>query len=157
MKIVEMSTGEEFSIEILPVEQNEFKTLTKDRFIFDWETERGQEVYKLKIFETGDILGLVSFERIPAEWRIHIRLLSVSIENKGTGKKYDRIIGNLIIHTAKIALLEFGEFACVSLRPKSQIAQHYIDTYGMHKTGMTLSIELTEILNLLKKYDHDGK
>lgn len=155
MKIIETSTRNEYSVEILPVENNEFKTLTKERYFFDWKVEKKKEVYKLQILGSHDILGLVSLVRIPNEWRIHIRLITVSKENKGTKKKYDRIAGSLITYVAKIAILEFGELACVSLRPKSQIAQHYIDKYGMNITGVTLSIEVPEILDLIKIYDND--
>jgi ribosomal protein S6E (S10) len=155
MKIIDISTGEKHSVEILPVEIYEFKTLRKDRYFFDWKIEKNQEVYKLQIKGSSDILGLVSIERISQEWRIHIRLLTVSKENKGKEKKYDKIAGNLIAYVAKIAIREYGELACVSLRPKSQIAQHYIDKYNMNITGMTLSIEVPEIINLINLYDND--
>jgi ribosomal protein S6E (S10) len=155
MKIIDTSTGEKHSVEILPVEIDEFKTLRKDRYFFDWNVEKDQEVYKLQIKGSSDILGLVSIERISQEWRIHIRLLTVSKENKGKDKKYDNIAGNLIAYVAKIAIREYGELACVSLRPKSQIAQHYIDKYNMNITGMTLSIEVPEIINLINSYDND--
>jgi hypothetical protein len=155
MKIIDLSTGEKHSVEILPVEIDEFKTLRKDRYFFDWQIEKNKEVYKLQIKGSSDILGLVSIERIFEEWRIHIRLLTVSKENKGKGKKYDKIAGNLIAFVAKIAIREYGELACVSLRPKSQIAQHYIDKYNMNITGMTLSIEVPEIISLINLYDND--
>jgi len=155
MKIIDTSTGEKHSVEILPVEIDEFKTLRKDRYFFNWNIEKDQEVYKLQIKGSSDILGLVSIERISQEWRIHIRLLTVSKENKGKDKKYDNIAGNLIAYVAKIAIREYGELACVSLRPKSQIAQHYIDKYNMNITGMTLSIEVPEIINLINSYDND--
>jgi len=155
MKILDTSTGKEYPAEILPVESDDFKSLGKVRYFFDWKIERNQEVYKLQITGSSDILGLVSVERIPNEWRIHIRLLTVSKENKGNGKKYDKIAGNLIAHVAKIAVSEFGELACVSLKPKSEIAQHYIDKYNMNVTGVTLSIEVPEILDLINLYDHD--
>lgn len=155
MKIVDTSTGKEYPVEILSVESDDFKSLGKVRYFFNWKIERDQEIYKLQMTGSSDILGLVSLERIPNEWRIHIRLLTVSKENKGNGKKYDKIAGNLITHVAKIAVLEFGELACVSLKPKSQIAQHYIDKYNMNVTGITLSIEVPEILDLINLYDHD--
>jgi hypothetical protein len=112
-------------------------------------------LYKLVIKEKNDILGLISIERIPSEWRIHIRLLTVSIETKGKTKLFEKITGNLITYVAKIAVAEFGELAFISLRPKSSIAQHYIDKYNMNITGMTLSIEVPEIINLINQYDHD--
>ncbi|NCP85489.1 MAG: N-acetyltransferase [Bacteroidetes bacterium] len=155
MNIIEISTGEKHLVDILPVEIDDFKILRKDRYFFDWKIEKNHEVYKLQIKGSSDILGLVSIEKIPQEWRIHIRLLTVSKENKGNEKKYDKIAGNLIAFVAKIAIREFGELACVSLRPKSQIAQHYIDKYSMNITGMTLSIEVPEIIDLINSYDYD--
>lgn len=155
MLITEISTGEKHKVEILPVEIDDFSSLRKNRYFFDWEIEKNQEVYKLQLKGLNDVLGLVSVERIPEEWRIHIRLLTVSKENKGSGKKYDGIAGNLIAFIAKIAVREFGELACVSLRPKSEIAQHYIEKYNMNVTGMTLSLEVPEIVDLIKLYDYD--
>jgi len=93
--------------------------------------------------------------RIPQEWRVHIRLLTVSKENQGKNKRYEKIAGNLLTFAAKLALSDYSELACVSLRPKSQIAKHYIEKYNMKLTGMTLSIQIPEILDLIKYYDND--
>ena len=155
MNIVEVSTGKIYPIEILPIENTDYKLLLKTRYFFDWKKERDQEIYKLVMAGKNDIQGLISVERVPSEWRIHIRLLTVSKENKGKGKIFDKIAGNLITHVAKIAVAEYGELACVSLRPKSSIAQHYIDKYNMNVTGMTLSLEVPEIINLINQFDHD--
>lgn len=155
MNIVEISTGKIFAVLILLVEPADYKSLGRKRYYFDWHSERNQEVYKLCKVGSDDILGLISLERIPDEWRIHIRLLTVSKENKGKGKIFDNITGNLIAFAAKTAVREYGELACISLRPKSQIVQHYIDKYNMNITGMTLSIEMPEILDLIRKYGHE--
>lgn len=155
MYIVEASTGKKYPIEILPLENSDFKSLSKTRYFFNWKEETNQEIYKLIIKGQNEIQGLVSLERIPSEWRVHIRLITVSKENKGKGKCYDRVAGNLISYFAKIAVMEYGELACVSLRPKSLIVQHYIDKYNMNLTGMTLSLEVLEIINLINQYDHE--
>ncbi|MEO7175445.1 MAG: N-acetyltransferase [Saprospiraceae bacterium] len=155
MIVVEVLTGMSHPIEVLPVENTDYKSLPKARYAFDWLEERKEEIYKLVLKGQRDILGLVSIERIPSEWRIHIRLLTVSKENVGKGKTFEKIVGNLIAFVAKIAIADFGEMACVSLKPKSSIAQHYIDKYNMNATGITLSIEVPEILNLINRYDHE--
>lgn len=155
MVVVEVDTGRKIKVVIEPVESRDFTQLTKKRYFFDWKAERSQEIYKLHLEGEKDILGLVSFERIPKEWRIHIRLLTVSEENRGKDKKYEHIIGNLLTYVSKHAIKEYAEMSCVSLIPKSKIAQHYMDKYGMRTTGRTLSLELVEILNLLTIYDHD--
>ena len=142
-------------MKIDPVEEKDFHKLTQRRYFFDWKEERDQEVYKLILTDPSDILGLVSIERIPDEWRIHIRLLSVSRENKGHEKEYENIAGKLITFVSRIALKEFGELACVVLKPKDAIARHYMEKYGMQRTGMTLSIELPGIRNLINNYDHE--
>ena len=155
MTIIDTKTGERHHVEIEPVESEDYKEITKQRYFFDWTKERDKEIYKLKMAGSGDILGLVSIERITEEWRIHIRLLTVSKENKGSKKKYENIAGNLITYVSQIAVREYAELACVSLKPKGKIARHYIDKYGMNITGMTLSIEIQEILDLINTYDHD--
>jgi hypothetical protein len=155
MNIVEVLTGNICPIEVLPVTNTDFTSISKARYFFDWKEEKKEEVYKLVLKGQKDILGLVSIERIPSEWRIHIRLLTVSVENKGKEKQFDKITGNLMAYVAKIALLDFGQMACVSLRPKSSIAKHYMTKYNMNMTGMTLSLEVPEIVNLINKYDHD--
>ena len=155
MIVIDNTTGECHQVEIEPVENGDYQSLTKRRYFFNWIEEKDIEVYKLKIVGTSDILGLVSLERIPEEWRIHIRLLTVSKENKGRDKKYENIAGNLITFVSKIAVREYAELACVSLKPKGVIAQHYIDKFGMNVTGITLSIEILEIMKLINTYDND--
>gem|GEM_PF-218724 len=155
MNIVELSTGEIFPIEILPLESADYNLLNKERYFFNWKEEKEQSVCKLIIKNTKHILGLISFEVIPEELRVHIRLLTVSAENKGKNKKYDKIAGNLIAYVAKIAVKEFGEFACVSLKPKTAIYQHYIDKYKMYIAGQSLCLEVPEILDIIKEYEDD--
>ncbi|MEQ9097933.1 MAG: N-acetyltransferase [Imperialibacter sp.] len=155
MVVIDTGTGASHKVEIEPVDDRDFASLTKARYFFDWKQEKQFEMYKLRIANTRDILGLVSIERIPEEWRLHIRLLTVSKENRGSSKKYENIAGNLLTFISKIAVREYGELACVSLKPKGLIARHYIDKFGMNVTGLTLSIEILEIFNLIEKYDHD--
>lgn len=155
MHVVEASSGEKFKIVVEALRYVDVKNLKEERYFFDWSKERSYEVYKLTIRGSSEILGLLSLERIPSEWRIHIRLLSVSIENQGKNKIFDKIAGNLIAYAAQIAVADYAELACLSLRPKSRLAKHYISKYNMTVTGLTLSIEVPEILNLINTYDHD--
>lgn len=155
MIITETSTGIKHRVKISLVDSVDYKALSKERYFFDWKEEQNFEVYKLCIVGSSEILGLISLERTPNEWRVHIRLLTVSSENQGKKKIYDNIAGNLIAHAAKIAVADYAELACVSLRPKTEIAKHYIDKYNMISTGLTLSIEVPEILNLINLFDHD--
>ena len=155
MNIIELQNGKIHPIEILPIEIQDFKILNSNRYFFNWKEEIKFEIYKLCIEGKNDILGLMSLQRIPTEWRVHIRLLTVSSENKGQHKLYDKIAGNLIAFAAKISVSEYNALACISLRPKSTLFKHYIKKYKMNITGQTLSLELPEILNLINTYDYE--
>ncbi|AXG70919.1 hypothetical protein KORDIASMS9_03174 [Kordia sp. SMS9] len=155
MVITEIITGKKHRVQITPIIHDDYRTITKARYFFNWKQEKNFEVYKLCTVTSNDILGLISLERIPSEWRVHIRLLTVSVENCGKKKKFGQIAGNLLTFAAKIAILEYAELACVSLRPKTEIAQHYINSYNMTSTGLTLSIEMPEIIHLINRFDHD--
>lgn len=81
MFIENLQSGEKIEIEILKVDKNDYKNITKAKFWFDWKDEASYDVYKLCIKDTNDILGLISLETILVESRIEIRLLAVSKEN----------------------------------------------------------------------------
>lgn len=153
MNIIEVFSGEVYPVDILPVHKADYRLLTKDRYFFDWKQEIKYEVFKLVLIGKNDILGLMSLESIPEEWRLHIRLLTVSEENMGSTKRFDKIAGNLIVYAAKIALENYGELACVSLRPKTEIARHYTKKYKMRIAGMSLSLEMPEIIDLINEYE----
>ena len=155
MHVVKTVTGEKHSVTIQPVVTRDYNQLDCNRYHFDWKAEQAYEVYKLMIVGETDILGLTSIQIIPEEWRFHIRLLSASKENTGEDKIYDRVAGNLIAYVAKIAVREFAELACVSLRPKTSIVRHYMQKYDMKRSGITLSLEMPEILEVINRYDHD--
>lgn len=153
MYITEVKSGKHYEVEVSQIEPIDLKSITKAKYFFNWKLEKDYEIHKLTIKDQTEILGLVSFEVIQEEWRIHIRLLSVSLQNKGNSKRYERIVGCMLTSISKIAVREFAELACVSLKPKGAIAQHYIDEYGMNITGATLSLELIEIIDLIEKFD----
>jgi hypothetical protein len=141
-------------IEIVPVIPLDYQEISKSRFWFNWNEEILNEVYKLRIKETKDILGLISLESIQRESRIEIRLLAVSRENRGENKKFDHIAGNLIAFACIRATTLFGEWACVSLTPKTLLINHYMKKYKMLQAGRSLFVDGLELIELIKRYDH---
>lgn len=155
MEIVSLKTGESHGIEIIRVRAEDYKSIGKSRFWFHWSEEMEFEVYKLRIKGTRDILGLISLEMHPRESRVEIRLLAVSKENRGRNKKYDRIAGNLIAFSCKKALTHYGEWACISLMPKTLLLSHYQNKYGLIKAGRSLIADGRVLIELIKRYGHD--
>lgn len=129
----------------------DFKSITKSKFYFDWKKEKGNDIYKLVLNE--EILGLMSCLCDEREKRIEIRLLSVSKDNRGRGKKYERIAGTLIGYACREALRRYGIGGCVSLVPKTRLKYHYIERYGMIDAGVQVFLEGEQLLDMLKEYE----
>lgn len=155
MIIVDRISGVSKEIEILPVEQVDYRLITKEKFWFNWKEEIPFKVYKLCLKKSDDILGLISLAAFHDESRIEIRLLAVSKDNRGKNKKYAHIAGNLIAFACIESIKMFGDLACVSLIPKTKLIQHYIDKYGMLPAMKSLYLDGPELLELIIKYDHD--
>lgn len=158
MYIVSANGFELIQVKIGKVKVGELRRFSKKKYFFNWREEEGQEVYKISLTNDAEVLGLISIERIAIEFRIHIRLLALSRENVGKNKKFNNVAGHLLVFVSKIAVEEYGVWACVSLRPKSILSNHYCKKYGMRKTGLTLSLEVPAILQLINNYEqHETK
>jgi DTW domain-containing protein YfiP len=84
------------------------------------------------------LIALIDF---PEEERTEIKLLTVSIENIGKQKQFDRIAGCLIAFAAREAVRKFKKFPALSLIPKTELKQHYISKYNMADAGWQLYLE----------------
>lgn len=150
--VVEVQTGKKHEAEVLEVDKGDYKILTAKVFFFQWKKEKEPSItYKL-VIQNEQILGAISLIRFDDEYRIEIKLLGVATENKGKHKKYDRVAGCLIAFAAAHALTLYGELACVSLIPKTELKQHYIHKYGMIDAGWQLYLEGKFLLQTIKTY-----
>ncbi|MEM1220580.1 MAG: hypothetical protein AAGH79_16785 [Bacteroidota bacterium] len=76
-------------------------------------------------------------------------------KNRGKYKEYDGIAGALIATTCQIAFeKEYDGF--VSLQPKTELLEYYMQKYGFQKMGQLLFTELNNSEELIKKYLGDG-
>lgn len=155
MYITHLPNGGQLAASIEPVEDADFKKITKKRYFFDWNVEKSHSVYKLTLEGGSDILGLVSLHDFDNEQRIEIRLLAVSKENMGTGKNIEGIAGNLIVFAARRAVKKYGAMAAISLVPKTRLKTHYIDKFGFEPAGLSLFMEGNKLHRLLKEYKYD--
>ncbi|PQJ11706.1 N-acetyltransferase [Flavipsychrobacter stenotrophus] len=150
--VIEPQTNQKHKADVLIVDSNDYKIITAKQFFFQWKKERAPAItYKLVILNE-QLLGVISLIRYDSEYRIEIKLLAVSTDNKGKSKKYDRVAGCLIAFAASEALTLYGELGCVSLIPKTELKQHYIRQYGMIDAGWQLYLEGRQLLQLLKAY-----
>ena len=155
MKLIFAETGEILEGIIEKVSDDELRKLkgSKD-FTFDWSKEIGNEVYKIQIEESDDILGLISLIDMPKEFRIHINLIESSKENKGKNKKIKRIPGCLIGFTCRLAF-DRGYDGFVSLVPKTTLIDHYQNAYGFAHAGQQMAVFMQSARALILKYIDD--
>ena len=154
MALVEIKTNKKIKVKIVPVEEDDYKLLTKKRYYFSWKpfkNRRGVLVYKLQISGDDDILGVMALIEVPDESRIKIDLLACSKENVGKSKAYDGITGHLIADACRQAVKQYGGDACVSLVPKTRLKSHYIRKYGMLDAGWQLFLEGKALNNIILK------
>ncbi|MCD6065648.1 MAG: hypothetical protein K0S33_474 [Bacteroidetes bacterium] len=153
MNISEVRTQSKKKVIVEPLLARDYKRINKNRFWFDWKTEKGNLVYKLMFKDSDEILGLISLIHFADEQRYEINLLAVSKENRGRTKMYDGIAGNLIAYACRLAVKLYAENGCVSLLPKTELRTHYMRKYGMLPAGRQLFLEGLPLLRLLQKYE----
>lgn len=141
---------------IEPVSGGDMKRLTKKDFYFSWKDFTETELWKLRIADNQDILGVMSLTYYPAEYRIEINLIASRRDNTGPTKQYDRVAGCLIGWACRLAVKRYGYLACVSLKPKTQLREYYQNHYGMLDGGRQLYVEDGPLYKLIQTYiDHE--
>lgn len=152
MQIIHAETGVRYDVVVERLSDADYESITKKRYFFNWKTEKGNRVYKLKLTHSEEILGLMSLLHYEEEHRFEIKLLAVSRENRGKYKQYEGISGNLIAFACREARRLYAIDGCVSLVPKTKLRVHYIKMYGMIDSGYQLFLEGPEMTRLLIKY-----
>lgn len=156
MKVISNKLGELFEAVIELVEDRDWPAIHNDNsFSFNWNFEKEQIVYKIRLKLEEEILGLVSIEDIPREFRIHVRLIELNSKDVGKSERYDNIAGCLLAFVCQLAFQKDYE-GYVSLQPKTDLIGHYIAKYGFHQLGKNLFIELNDSEKLIHKYLKNG-
>lgn len=150
MKIKHRKSGELHEAVIELVEDEDWEVIEKSGdFKFNWKREKRRIVQKIRLKIESEILGLVSYEDIPSEFRIHLHLIENSNSNKGKEKDYDFMAGCLIARTCEIAF-EKNYDGFVSLEPKTELVSLYKNKYGFKRMGKYLYTELSNSERLVQ-------
>ena len=153
MEIFEVKSGLRKPVVVQLVEEKDFKLLTKRRYSFHWKALKGlADIYKLQMEKEKDILGVMGLINVPDECRIEIKLLASSIENQGRNKVYDRVAGCMIAFACNLAAKKYKDDAGVSLIPKTNLIQYYMQKYRMVERGKQLLLEKEALQNILNEY-----
>jgi hypothetical protein len=125
-------TGETLNTLVLPVTQADLQETTKKNgWLFDWKLECSKteyQVYKLVAEqEPHTIQGLVSLRK--REDHVFMNLIENAPFNRGKGKKYLGVCGNLTAFGCKLSL-EYGFDGVIAFEPKTALIPHYQKTLG---------------------------
>ncbi|MDR6563537.1 MULTISPECIES: N-acetyltransferase [unclassified Arcicella] len=137
---------------IEPILAGDIKKLTKKDFLFNWKDFADTDLWKLRIVDSKEILGVMSLTYYPIEYRIEINLITSRSDNVGSNKQYDRIAGCLISWACRLAVKQYGYLACISLKPKTKLVKYYQDKYGMLNGGQQLYLEGKSLYTLIQTY-----
>lgn len=127
MYVLDNTSGERRIATVTRIDSLEVSKInrTKD-FDFNWNKEKGHNVYKLVRVDVDETIGLLSLLDRKDDFAFEIKLLAASKENVGKKQKYSRIAGCL--------------------------TNHYINKYGLKSTKMYLITEGGNSLKLIKEY-----
>lgn len=135
------------------VSKTDLKTITSKTHFFNWKQEKPGTIYKLVIKDNPEILGLVSLVSFDKEQRVEVKLLSVSRQNFGPDKQFERIAGNLFGFAGRLAVKLYGSDAAISLIPKTNLIFHYCKNYGFESAGRSLFLHGKTLWELLNEYE----
>ena len=152
--IENISTGEVFDTEIVRLTEIDRKQIIKSDWLFDWIKElkdKTKNVYKLTTVNNPTIIqGLLSIE--DKQDHIFMHLIESSKFNKGKGKIYLGVPGNLVAYACKVSV-DKGYEGFLAFDAKTTLIKHYQDSLGAtYFRGQRMFIETSAAMKLISQY-----
>jgi len=146
-------SGKVFSTLILPFTSGE-KNYRKREWVFDWKkelTDSAKQVFKLVTKgELTTIQGMLSIT--DKHDHIFMHLIESAKFNRGKGKTYKGVAGNLVAFACK-GSFEKGYEGVVSFIAKTRLINHYESTLGAHVlSGNRMVIDTPAASRLVEQY-----
>jgi hypothetical protein len=152
--IEKANSGDSFKTEFLPVTPADLKSLKKSEWLFNWKAEAKQSdktVYKLIIIDHPAIIqGLISLQ--DRGDHIFMPLIESNKFNKGAGKVYFGVSGNLVAFACKLSF-DKGYGGYISFESKTKLIGHYQKSLGAHVLfGNIMAIDTKAANKLIEQY-----
>lgn len=147
-------TAEVFDTEIVRLTITDSKQIKKADWQFNWHKElkdETKEVYKLTTANNPTIIqGLLSIE--DKKDHIFMHLVESSKFNKGKGKVYLGVPGNLVAYACKMSVNK-GYDGFLASDAKTALIKHYEQSlHATHFRGLRMYIETRAALKLISQY-----
>ena len=148
-------SNDSFQTAISRITKTDLKSVTKKKgWLFNWRQELGfpeRDVFKLTIVNNENIVqGLISLE-VKFD-HVYMHLVESSPFNKGKGKIYAGVPGNLVAFACKLSF-QRGHEGNVAFISKTQLVDHYVESLGaVHFGGRLMIINTNAALRLINRY-----
>ncbi len=147
-------SGDSFKTEILTLTSDDLKRIKKPEWLFDWKYEAKQAdktVYKLVIEGDNDVIqGLVSIQ--DRGDHVFMALIESSGFNRGAGKLYLGVPGNLVAFACKLSFDKSYD-GYVSFESKTSLKEHYKKSLGAYVLfGNVMAIDTKAAHKLVNHY-----
>ncbi len=124
--IERVGTGESLDTFIRPATSKELRLIKRTDWLFDWRSEltrKERQVFGLWAVDDPVFLhGLISLEQRPGHVFAH--LIESHRVNKGRGKLYDGVLGNLVAWACHLSF-KTGHYGEIVFDSKSSLREHY--------------------------------
>jgi hypothetical protein len=152
--IENIATSEVFDTVILRMSELDKKQIRKSDWQFDWHRElkdRTKEVFKLTTLNNPSIIqGLISLE--DKKDHVFMHLIESAKFNKGRGKVYLGVPGNLVAFACKCSM-DKGYEGFLAFDAKSTLIKHYEQTlHATHFKGLRMFIATNAAIKLISQY-----
>ena len=140
--------------EVLPASSQDISTLKKTEWLFDWPREfskKEKKIFKLVLRDDPKVIqGLICLQ--DKGDHIYMHLIENSQSNKGAGKQYIGVAGNLVAFACKLAF-DCGYDGYVSFESKTKLIAHYQTHLGAQLLfGNVMAIDTPAALKLVRQY-----
>ena len=129
--IERVGTGESVDTIIRPIVNKDLRSAKRGDWVFDWRIElrrTERQVFGLwAVNDPGFLHGLISLEQRADHVFAH--LIESHRVNKGRGKLYDGVLGNLVAW-ACLASFKAGHYGEIVFDSKSSLRKHYGEAIG---------------------------
>ena len=147
-------SGDIFDTEIFQLFAKDSKLINKADWQFKWQEQvklQDRETFKLVIKDNPKIIqGMIILS--DQKDHIYMHLIESAKFNKGKGKIYSGVPGNLVAFACKLSFNK-GYDGYLAFDAKTALIQHYQETlFATHFKGTKMIIETTAANRLINRY-----
>ena len=144
-------SGDSFPTDVSLLTKNDLKQINKKNgWLFNWKEELSlpdREVYKLTIVNNPNITQGIASLTIKSD-HVVIHLIENAAFNKGKGKLYEGVAGNLVAFACRLSF-QRGANGFVSFHSKTNLVNHYVKTLNARHYGNQLMVIDTDAAQIL--------